>query len=119
MASDPKARITTVAYEGGTVSGAIGLLEHLFDVDTPTWGGGTSADTPTGRKRYKYGTRQRTSAAPGKQVFLDLGTDRVYSVRVTGNIVDFIDAILPKTGDKIKRAYTRRGSVYAPTFASI
>jgi hypothetical protein len=119
MASDPKARITTVSFEGGTVSGAIGLLEWLFDLEKPTWGAGSVGTTQTGRKRYKYGSRQRNNAAAGQEVFLDLGEEGVYSVRVTGNVVDFIAAILPKTEDRVKRVYTRRGSIYAPTFENI
>ena len=119
MASDPKARITTVSYEGGTVSGAIGLLEWLFQVSKPSWGAGSIGTTQTGRKRYKYGSRQRSNAAAGQEVFLDLGENGVYTVRVTGNVVDFMNAILPKTGERVKRAYTRRGSVYAPTFPNI
>ena len=101
------------------MSGAIGLLEWLFGAGQPTWGAGSVGTTQTGKKRYKYGSRQRNNAAAGKEVFLDCGVNGVYTVRVTGNVVDFIEKILPKTGTKIKRAYTRRGSIYAPTFPNI
>lgn len=119
MAMDPLARETTVAFTGGTVTGAIGLLQWLFGTSQPTWGAGSIGTTQLGRKRYKYGTRQKSNAAAGKQVFLDCGPEGTYGVRVSGDVVDFIDAILPSTGDKVKRVYTRRGTEYAPTLANI
>ena len=119
MATDPKARTMTVAYEGGTVSAALGLLQYLFGNLEPAWGAGSVGTTQTGRKRYKYGSRQKSNAAAGKQVFLDLTDGKTYSVRVTGNVVDFVDAILPKTGNTVARVYTRRGSEYAPTLEDL
>jgi hypothetical protein len=120
MVKDPKARTMTLSYTGGTVSAAQGLLEYLFgEQAAPTWGGGSIGTTQLGRKRYKYGTRQKTNAAAGQSVFLDCGDDGVYSVRVTGNIVDFIDKVVAKTGETVKRAYTRRGTIYGPTSESI
>lgn len=118
MASDPKARNATVAYTGGHMTGAIGLLEWMFE-EQPTWGAGNVGTTQLGRKRYKYGTRQRSNAAAGRQVFLDFGSSGTYSVRVSGDVVDFMDKIVPKIGSKLKRAYTRRGTIYAPTFPGI
>ena len=119
MASDPKARTMVVSYTGGTVAAAQGLLEYLFGAQEPSWGAGSIGTTQLGRKRYKYGSRQRSNAAAGDQVFLDCGEEGVYSVRVTGDIVDFIDKMLPNTGTKVKRAYTRRGSIYGPTFENL
>lgn len=119
MATDPKARTMVVSYEGGTVAAAQGLLEWLFGAQQPQWGAGSVGTTQLGRKRYKYGSRQRSNAAAGEQVFLDCGDEGVYSVRVTGDIVDFIAKMLTKTGDRVKRAYTRRGSIYGPTFEDL
>lgn len=119
MPADPKGRTMVVSYEGGTVSAAQGLLEWLFGLEQPQWGAGSVGETATGRKRYRYGSRQRSAAAAGEQVLLDCGEEGVYSVRVTGNIVDFIAAMLPRTDDRVKRAYTRRGSVYGPTFENL
>jgi hypothetical protein len=119
MVKDPKARTMVVSYTGGTVAAAQGLLEFLFGDLNPSWGGGSIGTTQLGRKRYKYGTRQKTNAAAGQSVFLDCGDEGIYSVRVTGNVVDFIDKVVSKTGDKVKRAFTRRGSVYGPTTEAI
>lgn len=119
MASDPKARMTTIAFSGGTVRMTLGLADFLFDVDKPTWGGGTTATTQLGRRRYKHGTRQLAAAAAGKEVFLDLGETGTYQVRVTGDIVDFVDAVVAKTGDKVKRIHTKRGTEYAPAFPAL
>lgn len=115
MASDPKARRMTLSYQGGTVTGALGLLEYLFGETEPVWGGGSTATTPTGQRRYKYGTRQRSNAAAGKQIFIDCGIDGVYSVRVTGDVVDFVEKVVQAAGSKIKQIWTRRGSVYGPS----
>ena len=104
-----------ISYSGGTVAAAQGLLEFLFGDLAPAWGVGGIGQTQLGRKRYKYGTRQKTNAAAGQSVFLDCGDMGVYSVRVTGNIVDFIDKVIQYTGSKVKRAYTRRGTIYGPT----
>lgn len=119
MAKDPKAVNITVAYEGGTMSAPLGLFNYLFGAQQPQWGAGSVGQTQLGRKRYKYGSRKRDSAASGEQVFLHLGEVGIYSVRVTGDIVEFMDKILPKTGDKVKKAWTRRGSEYAPTLPNI
>jgi hypothetical protein len=119
MASDPKARTAVLSYSGGTVSGALGLLEFLFGEVQASWQPNSTSESQTGRKRYKYGTRFKSNAAAGQQVFIDLGEVGTYALRVTGTVTDFIDAILPKTGDKVKRIYTRRGSVYGPTFADL
>jgi hypothetical protein len=119
MKNDPKARLVTLGFEGGTVRLSQGLYDALFGAAEPTWGGGTTATTQSGRRRYKYGTRQRTSAAAGKQIMLDLKNGETYSVRVTGVVVQFIDSIVSKSGDKIARIYTRRGQEYAPTLGNI
>jgi hypothetical protein len=120
MALDPGNRETSIAYEGGTVKLTVGLAEYMFPGLKPAWGAGSIATTASGRKRYKYGTRRRDNNAAGKEVFLDFGDDGVWSVRVTGNVVDFIEQILPKVGnDKLRQAWTKRGQVYAPTFPDL
>jgi CO dehydrogenase/acetyl-CoA synthase delta subunit len=119
MATDPKARTMVVSYEGGSVAAAQGLLEFLFGAQQPEWGAGSIGTTQLGRKRYKYGSRQRSNAAGGEQVFLDCGEEGVFSVRVTGDVVDFIEKMLPGTGTRVKRAYTRRGSIYGPTLPNL
>lgn len=96
------------------MAAAQGLLEYLFGDLQPTWGAGAVGQTQTGRRRYKYGSRKRDNAAAGQSVFLDLGEEGVYSVRVTGPIVDFVDLVAPRVGEKLKRIYTRRGTIYGP-----
>lgn len=115
MARDPKARRITLSYSGGTVTAALGLIQYIFGTTNPTWGGGTTATTPSGRRRYKYGTRQKANAAAGKQVFVDLGEQGVYSVRVTGDVVDFVEKAVAASSNRIKMIWTKRGSVYGPT----
>lgn len=119
MAKDPKARTMVVSYEGGSVSGSLGLLSWLFGEQQPQWGAGSIGTTQLGRRRYKYGSRRRDAAASGKQVFLDCGEEGIFSVRVTGDVVDFIDKLLPKTGDKVKQIWTRRGSKSGPTLPNL
>lgn len=119
MAKDPKGRTMVVSYEGGAVSGPQGLLSWLFGNQQPQWGAGSIGTTQLGRRRYKYGSRKRDSAASGKQVFLDCGDQGVYGVRVTGDVVDFIEKILPRTGNKVQQIYTRRGSKYGPTLPNL
>lgn len=118
MAGDPLARRYAVAYEGGTAYATLGLLQYLFGTQNPVWRD-VSGETPSGRKRYKYGTRRRNLSAAGTEVFLDLGPDGVFMVRVTGDIIDFISEVVAAAGDKVKMAYTRRGTIYAPTPAAI
>jgi hypothetical protein len=113
---DPDARIGIVAFSTGTAQATIGLLKFLFGVENPSWSANSAATTERGRRRYRYGTRQKSNAAAGKQVILDLTDGGSYSVRVTGPIVDFISEVVSKSGDRVVRAYTRRGTVYAPAF---
>jgi len=119
MGQDPKARTITVAYEGGTVSGALGLMQWLFGTSEPKSGAGSIGTTQLGRRRYKYGSRKRDAAASGKQVFLNCGEEGTYSVRVTGDVVDFIEKALPKVGNRVKTIYTKRGSEYGPTLPNL
>lgn len=119
MAKDPKARRMTVAYSKGTVTASLGLLGYLFGDSQPSWGEGSIGTTARGRRRYKYGSKQKSNAAAGKEVFLDLGEDGVYCVRVTGDVIDFVDRVASKAGTKVKRMYTRRGTIYAPTLENI
>jgi len=114
MAEDPKARRYTVAYEGGTATATLGLLQYLFGVQEPAWSTDNASTTPSGKKRYKYGTKRRNAAAAGKEVFLDLGEAGVFSVRVTGDVVDFIDEVVSRASGKVLQAWTRRGTEYGP-----
>jgi uncharacterized protein with GYD domain len=52
-------------------------------------------------------------------VFLNCGEEGTYSVRVTGDIVDFIEKALPKVGNRVKTIYTKRGSEYGPTLPNL
>ena len=119
MAKDPKAKRYTISYEGGTVNGTLGLFQYLFGADGPKWGAGSIGETTAGRRRYKYGTRQKANAAAGKVVFLDLGEKGVFSVRVTGDVVDFVEKVVAKSPTKIKMIYTKRGQIYAPTLENL
>jgi hypothetical protein len=113
---DPDAKIGIVAFSTGTAQATIGLLKFLFGVESPSWNASSGVPTERGRRRYRYGTRQRSNAAAGKQVILELADGGAYSVRVTGPIVDFISEVVSRSEDRVVRAYTRRGTVYAPAF---
>ena len=118
MAVDPKARLNTIAYPKGTVTATRGLLEFLFGATTPniSWQVPTDAVVPGGgRRRRKYGTRQRENARAGEPMQLILNNGEAYTVRITGTHTNFIDAFLAKGGGaKVANIYSERGTIYGP-----
>lgn len=110
MAKDPKARHMTLSYDGGTFRAAIGLMEYLFGVTGLGWVAGSGGTTAGGRRKWKYKGRQKSNAAAGKEVFLLLDNDEVYSGRVTGAYMDFIEQIVTRCPDKVLNVWTMRGT---------
>jgi hypothetical protein len=118
MAVDPKARLNTISYAKGTVTGPRGLLEYLFGGASfnSSWLESTNPlDNLTGRRRRKYGTRQRSSARAGEPMQLVLKNGEVYTVRITGTHTRFIDEFLAKGGGlNVANVYSERGTLYGP-----
>lgn len=123
MASDPNLRLRTVAYSGGTVTAVAGLLNHLFDNVTgeASWTAPANpADPVTGRRRRKYGTRQRSSSRAGEAMQLVLKSGSAYSVRVTGTHTNFIEFFLSQGGgEKVANVFSERGTIYGPQARAI
>ena len=119
MTIDPKLRLNTISYPGGTCTALNGLLTHLFGSDSTVlaWRANTNAVNPvTGRRRRKYSTRQRSSARAGQVMQVVLKSGEKYSVRVTGTHTAFIDYFMAEgAGDKIANVYSQRGTEYGPT----
>lgn len=114
MARDPNAQIVTLSYPKGTVTGTLGLMTYLFGTKLGSWVDNTiPPDAPGGRRKRRYGTRQRTNARAGRMIFLKLTSGKVFSVRVTGADMDFLP-YLQKAADKVSNAWTQRGTIYGP-----
>lgn len=121
MAIDPKARSITASYPGGTVTGTLGLIEFLFGPQQTQWIAiSGEAPAPGTRRKRKYGTRQRSSAAGGEPLYLRIADGTVWAVRITGADMDFIDQVLTKTEPgAVLSAWTDRGTIYGPGFAEL
>jgi hypothetical protein len=123
MAPDPNLSLRTIAYKGGTVTAVAGLLDYLFDNVTGevSWTAPASpADPVTGRRRRKYGTRQRSSSRAGEAMQLVLKNGKTYIVRVTGAHIDFVEFFLSQGGgSKVANVYSERGTEYGPQAKAI
>ena len=118
MAVDPKARLNTIAYSKGTVTAPRGLLEYLFGGSSfnSSWLASTNPlDNLTGRRRRKYGTRQRSNARAGEPMQLVLKNGEVYTARITGTHTAFINEFLSKGGGvNVANIFSERGTIYGP-----
>lgn len=112
--ADPNAQLVTLSYTKGTVTGTLGLMSYLFGTKIGTWVDNSAPpDSPGGRRKRRYGSRQRSNARAGRMLFLKLKDGGVFSVRLTGTDMDFLPH-LQKTGDKVLNAWTHRGTIYGP-----
>lgn len=118
MVTNPKLKLITITYNGGSVTAARGLLEHLFgDLTTRlSWEVPHTGPAPIGgRRRRKYGTKQKSSARAGEMMRLVLDNSETYTVRVVGPHLNFIEFFLARTGPgKIVQAFSERGTEYGP-----
>lgn len=121
--ADLKARMATVAFrngKGGTVTSTRGLLEYVLGVQFNQWDnpaqGGVGA---SGRRRRKYGCRQRSLARSGKPCVFYLNNGEAYTARFTGADIDVIDFLAPKMGDRVIRICTPRGTTYQKQFSDV
>jgi len=114
MATNPENATLTVSYEGGTVTGARGLLTWLLPPFALTWEPQSVDGEP---RRRKYGTIQRSNARAGRVHFLVTEGNETYSVRVTGSTTRFMDKVVANSAsNRIKAVYTMRGTKYARQF---
>jgi hypothetical protein len=123
VAVNPKLKLNTLAFVGGTVTAPRGLLEYLFgNLSTRTsWLASSEATSgPSGRRRRKYGTRQKSSARAGEAMKIYLDNGEIYTVRVTGTHTNFIDTILSKVSPgKVANLVSERGTEYGPQLQQI
>jgi hypothetical protein len=99
------------------MTGAVGLIEFLIGPQNLLWTPSSLPAGTSGRRRRKYGTKQRTSAAGGREMNLELSDGNTWRVRVAGADLDFLDFVLAKTTPgKVKQAYTARGTIYGPQY---
>ena len=119
MAIDPKAESVTLSYEGGTATAPLGTLEALFGTLTFQWLAPIGDPGPTGRRRLKYGRRQRSRAKAGKPVSVRLANGDVWTVRITGADMDFLDKLITQSGANVAQVWTPRGTLYGPQFVTI
>jgi hypothetical protein len=109
----PDNREITIAYPKGTVTAVRGLMRYLFPEVKTAWKKPTGL-TPRGRRKSYY-SRRRTNAAAGQVLRLHTDQGDVWSVRVTGTPLDFINAMLASTGgEKIVAVYSERGKNFLP-----
>ena len=118
MATSPNARLQTVAYQRGTATAPKALIAYLFGQNVGGLAWTTSrdpADPVTGRRRRKYGTKQRSSARAGEAMQVVLDNGETYCVRITGSHTAFIDFFLAEgLGTKVLNVLSERGTVYGP-----
>lgn len=119
MAIDPNATSITLSYEGGTATAPLGVLEALFGTLQFQWLAPIGEPGPSGRRRLKYGRRQRSRAKAGKPVSVRLNSGDVWTVRVTGADIDFLDKLLTQSGANVAAVWTPRGTIYAPQFVTV
>ena len=118
MAVNPNARLQTVSYPKGTATAPKALIAYLFgqNVGGLAWTPSRNpADPVTGRRRRKYGTRQRSSARAGEAMQMVLDNGETYTLRITGSHTAFIDFFLAEgLGSKVLNVYSERGIEYGP-----
>jgi hypothetical protein len=113
MATEVLAQRLTVRFPGGYVIGPRATLTALLGTLNTSWTtrGGL---TQSGRVR-RYGSRQRSNALPGERMTVVFNSGESYSVRLVGNHVAFINAVLTGAGDSaVSMIYSERGTIYAP-----
>lgn len=108
----------TISYTKGTLTSTRGLFQYLFGDNFSQWDNPVVTGTDaTGRRRRRYGTRQRSNARAGKPVLIELDNGEMYTARVTGPDLNLI-AVLENRGSKVAGVYTPRGTIYRPQFAA-
>ena len=118
MATDPKARLTTVSYEGGTATAPQGTIDLIFPGLKPSWK--PDLKPSVGRRRSLYGTKQRRRAQAGTDIHVRFDPEGEWTVRVTGTYIDFITKVLAVAPPgKIVMAWTELGTIYGPQYYKV
>ena len=134
MALDAGSVITTINYEGGSMTTTVGLLEAIWGKDypglqTPSTSTQVSvrahtrtrviggASTNVGAYSYTYKqwpTSEANTSAGGAVVLLRIaGVDGQWTARVSGSMSDF-GSFLNKDSPKAINFRTERGTKYGP-----
>lgn len=99
------------------MSATVGLIELLLGTQKLVWKAPTSGTTADGKRKRKYGTKQRASALSGRPMTIVVSGGDAWTARVTGTDVDFITFVLAKVSDnKVLNIYSPRGTIYGPQF---
>lgn len=109
----PDNREVTLSYPGGSVSCVRGLMKYLFPKINFTWNKPVGT-TPRGRRKSYY-FRRRTLADPGQPLYIHMESGDVWTVRITGTPLDFINAMLASVDStQIAAVYSERGTNFLP-----
>ena len=108
MASNPNAKLRTLTTSKGTITGAKGLMDHLFGAQDTEWG----TTGIFGNRKRPYRSRQRSNARAGEVMFMELTSGDVYSVRSTMAQKDFISEVIRQAGGKVEEVWSERGTQY-------
>lgn len=108
MASNPGRKLRTLTTSKGTITGAKGLMDHLFGPQDTEWG--TAGLFANSRRPYR--SRQRSNARAGEVMFLELTSGEVYSVRSTMPQKDFLAEVIRQAGTKVEEVWSERGTQY-------
>lgn len=118
MATDLKAKLVTVSYQGGTATAPYGTIEKIFPNLKPNWS--PKLKPSVGRRRLLYGQRQRNISQAGYDIVVRLDGFGDWVIRVTGAYVDFITQILAKAPPGlVLQAYTERGTIYGAQYIDL
>jgi hypothetical protein len=114
---DPKAKLVTVSFKGGTVTGTRGLMDFLFPSRIPSW----LPNGESGIGKRPFGSKQADNRAAGRLLKLILANNAgTFSVRVTGTDTNFLKAFLGAGNtDKVLMVYTEAGTIYGPQYSVI
>lgn len=113
MALQPQGMTLLLSYEGGTISGTKAVLEKIFGNNLKTTWLPPIRTTESGRRIFRYGRRQRSQAAAGRVTSLRFTDGEVWTVRLTGSDVAFIDKILSLGDDvRVVEVWSQKGTIY-------
>ena len=134
MVDDPKAKLLTLNFAGGSLTMAIGSLESLFGSDAEILNPVPTTETVTVKSHsrvrvigqpasnvtgYSYEniqwpTSQANNAAAGKVVMLSWeGSDGTWEARLTGSCAGF-GVFLAANSPKTVKFRSERGTKYGP-----
>lgn len=117
MAVDLDARDATIAYEGGTFTATRGLIRTMWPDAQFRWSN-PIATTTSGRRKFKFGRRQKSLAKGGKVLNIRLNDGTAWQGRITGDDIDFVNELLVSLLNNVQEVWTERGTVYSAGYAT-